>query len=100
LIDALANIAIIGPAINIRISKQDPMSYIPKYKITKDKLMQQFISANIASTTIDEYPSWLRKRAESLARTANEFLEELRGDVELPMDLTEDKNPEHAFEAA
>ena len=50
LIDPLANIAIIGPAINIRISKQNPMDYIPKYKITSEKLRQQLISGNVANT--------------------------------------------------
>jgi hypothetical protein len=42
LIDALANIAVIGPEINIRISAKDPMSYIAKYNITTEKLTQQF----------------------------------------------------------
>lgn len=35
-INALANIAVIGPAINIRISAQDPMNYIGRYNITAD----------------------------------------------------------------
>ncbi len=38
LIDALANIAIIGPQMNIRISAKDPLSYIAKYKVTDRKL--------------------------------------------------------------
>ena len=37
LVDALANIAVIGPEINIRISAKDPMSYIAKHKITDAK---------------------------------------------------------------
>ena len=63
-------IAIIGPTINIRISSKNPMDYIPKYNITNDKLKQQLISTNIVTTTVDEYPQWLRKRAENLAREA------------------------------
>src|SRR5204862_24980 len=40
-IDSLANIAVIGPNINIRISNQDPMKYLDKYSISNDKLEQQ-----------------------------------------------------------
>jgi hypothetical protein len=42
LIDALANIAVIGPTINIRISAADPLSYVTKYSISQHKLDQQF----------------------------------------------------------
>lgn len=99
LIDALANIAIIGPSINIRISKQDPMDYIPKYKITSKKLGQQFITAKIVTTTVAEYPAWLSHRAEILADAGNSFLEELRGNIRLPKAVTVDEKQEHAFEA-
>ncbi|MGO4869791.1 MAG: DUF262 domain-containing protein [Roseiarcus sp.] len=99
-IDALANIAIIGPTINIRISKQDPMDYIPKYKITPKKLAQQFISGQIANMTIKQYPQWIQKRADELARRGNEFLEELRGDLNLPPVVVGSENQEHAFAAA
>ena len=99
LIDALANIAIIGPSINIRISKQNPMDYIPKYKITPKKLAQQFISTNINKTTVKEYPEWLNQRAESLAKAGNSFLEKLRGDIHLPKVTIVDEKQEHAFEA-
>jgi hypothetical protein len=47
-VDALANIAVIGPSINIRISAKSPMSYIEKYGITKEKLSQQFITWSFA----------------------------------------------------
>lgn len=54
LIDALANIAVIGPEINIRISAKDPLSYIAKYRITRDKLAQQFVeSASLSICTMD-----------------------------------------------
>jgi hypothetical protein len=43
LVDRLANIAVIGPSINIRISNKEPLSYVEKYKITPEKLHQQFI---------------------------------------------------------
>ncbi len=100
LIDALANIAIIGPTINIRISKQNPMDYIPKYKITAEKLRQQFISGQITSTTVEQYAEWVRKRAADLAKAGNEFLDELRGDLKVP-DVTGDtRMHENAFAVA
>lgn len=43
-IGSLANIAVIGPDINIRISHQDPMKYLDKYAISNDKLDQQFVA--------------------------------------------------------
>ena len=51
-INALANIAVIGPSINIRISAKDPLSYIQKYKISRDKLRQQFIDEEISEVSI------------------------------------------------
>lgn len=74
LIDALANIAVIGTEINIRISAKDPMSYIEKYKITGEKLEQQFIDPTSMSIEHTEFEGWLRSRAEKLAASANEFL--------------------------
>lgn len=82
-IEALANIAVIGPSINIRISAADPMSYVTKYGISPDKLKQQFINPDFTKTPIDKYPEWLETRAESLACAGNEFLAELRGPLEL-----------------
>jgi hypothetical protein len=100
LIEALANIAIIGPAINIRISKQNPMDYIPKYKITADKLRQQFISGQITTTTVQQYPDWVRKRAAELAHEGNDFLEGLRGNIKLPTVTSDTEKEQHAFAAA
>ena len=100
MVDALANIAIIGPAINIRISKQDPMAYIPKYKVTAEKLRQQYISAKVTSTTIKQFPNWVLARAEELAMRGNQFLEELRGDLVLPASGSDVERQEHAYDAA
>jgi len=77
LIDALGNIAVIGPEINIRISARDPMSYIAKYKITGEKLAQQFVDPISISLSQEGYEAWLRQRAERLADVGNEFLAEL-----------------------
>ena len=100
LIDALANIAIIGPTINIRISKQNPMDYIPKYKITAEKLRQQFISGQITNTNVKQYPDWLRTRASELASEGNRFLEEFRGNLKLPAAVAEVEKQDHAYDAA
>ncbi|HAZ27346.1 TPA: hypothetical protein DCY67_01835, partial [Candidatus Acetothermia bacterium] len=66
-IDALANIAVIGPAINIRISATDPMSYVRKYAIPSDKLEQQFIGPEFTVTPPERYLEWLERRADRLA---------------------------------
>lgn len=77
-INALANIAVIGPSINIRISAKSPMAYITKYEITPEKLEQQYITPDIQNTPISDYEVWLENRAAKLAEKGNEFLSELR----------------------
>ncbi len=76
-INALANIAVIGPAINIRISSQDPMNYTGRYNITAEKLEQQFISPDIVTIGVGGYDKWLLQRAEKLAAAGNGFLSAL-----------------------
>lgn len=76
--DALANIAVIGPAINIRISAKAPLDYVTRYKITPDKLNQQFIDPQFTAVPISEHEAWARARAERLAKEANSFLAQLR----------------------
>lgn len=76
--DALANIAVIGPAINIRISAKAPLDYVKRYKITPEKLTQQFIEPQFMDTPISGHENWARSRAERLALEANKFLVELR----------------------
>jgi hypothetical protein len=83
-IDVLANIAVIGPAINIRISAQNPMNYLEKYKIGPEKLEQQLIPSDPAHLTIENYRSFVDERAQRLAHAANEYLNELRSG--LPVD--------------
>lgn len=75
--DALANIAVIGPSINIRISAKAPMDYVTKYKITNEKLRQQFINPDFTRIPVSGFEDWLRNRAERLAKEANDFLAEL-----------------------
>lgn len=78
-IEALANIAIIGAGVNIRISDKDPLAYFAKYGIGLDKRIQQLIEGPVEGMSRDNYPKWLNARAETLANAANLFLAELRG---------------------
>lgn len=83
LIEALANIAVIGPSINIRISAADPLSYVTKYGISQEKLDQQFIAPDFTTTSTGQYPEWLERRAERLTQEGNLFLAELRSPLDL-----------------
>jgi hypothetical protein len=78
----LANIAIIGAGVNIRISDKDPLAYFAKYGISLDKRTQQFIEGPPEAMSRDNYPSWLNARAQTLADVANAFFAELRGMAE------------------
>ncbi len=80
-INALGNIAVIGPVINIRISAQDPMNYIGRYNITAEKLEQQFINPGIVTIGVSGYETWLLQRAEKLAAAGNAFLTEVGNGV-------------------
>lgn len=77
-INMLANIAVIGPSINIRISAQDPMHYLDKYHITDEKLGQQFIEWPRTRFSVDLFSEFIEDRAGRLAAGANEFLADLR----------------------
>jgi hypothetical protein len=78
-IEALANIAIIGAGVNIRISDKEPLAYFAKYEIDEKKRVQQFIEGPVESMTAENYPAWLLARAHLLATVSNSFLAELRG---------------------
>ena len=77
----LANIAVIGPEINIRISAKDPMSYISKYGITTAKLAQQLVDPGITEVTPGDFEIWFRGRAQRLAEQGDAFLSQLRGSL-------------------
>lgn len=77
-INALGNIAVIGPEINIRINAQNPMNYVGRYNITPAKLQQQFIDAGIVSVPVAGYENWLQQRATTLATQGNQFLDSLK----------------------
>lgn len=76
-VDSLANIAVIGPQINIRISAQDPMTYLDRYEISDLKLQQQFIFTDRSNLTTTNFEKFLDDRAVILAAKANEFLTSL-----------------------
>ena len=97
LVNALANIALIGPKANIRISKKNPMDYVAKYNIDDEKLAQQFIEPSLATTDIGELPAWIGSRAERLAKAGNELLSALRGDLEIPEPIASEATTEHAY---
>jgi hypothetical protein len=81
-IDALANIAVIGSSINIRISARSPMDYLRRYEISEDKLAQQFIPRNLSEILIEGYQDFIRARAGMLVDEANGFLRSLHNDIE------------------
>lgn len=77
-IDALANIAVIGPSINIRINAKAPMDYVSRYGITPEKLRQQYVQDDFVSIAPDKFDAWSKGRAKVLATEANKLLSELR----------------------
>ncbi len=77
LVNALGNIAVIGPEINIRISARDPMKYITEYDISDQKLSQQFIDPKSISLSQEGYKTWVQERAHRLADVANDFIAEI-----------------------
>jgi hypothetical protein len=97
LVNALANIALIGPTINIRISKKNPMDYIDRYSITSEKLRQQHIGDDLSATPLSEFPAWLSRRAEELAEAANDYLLRLQGDLALPAVVATAESSDHAY---
>jgi hypothetical protein len=54
------------------------MDYIDRYKITAEKLRQQFIDEDLRTIEVDKYGEWLNHRASVLAKAGNEFIESLR----------------------
>lgn len=80
-INALANIAVIGPGINLRISAKNPMDYLDRYRISDEKLSQQFVPVERAKLSLENYPQFLGERAKVLSGQANIYLESLNGEL-------------------
>ena len=81
-INALANIAVIGSSINIRISAQNPMNYLKRYKISSEKLEQQYIPTDIEQFMVQNFQSFLKNRSAALAEKANAYLASLSHGIE------------------
>ena len=81
-VNALANIAVIGPTINIRISAKNPMEYLKKYNITGEKLKQQFITPDLNTIPADKFMEFTKDRAQVLATEANRYLSAMRDRIE------------------
>ena len=54
------------------------MDYIDRYKITDEKLRQQLINDDLRAIDVQQYSDWLQRRAVTLAKAGNEFIESLR----------------------
>lgn len=76
-IEALANIAIIGPSANIRISAQAPLAYFERYSIGPDRRSQQLIEGQVQDMTPERFPDWLEARAQMLAEAAEAYVQAL-----------------------
>jgi hypothetical protein len=81
-INELANIAVIGSEINIRISAKDPMDYLNRYRISDEKLQQQFIPKDRSVFRTDKYEEFLVERASRLAQEAEDYFRALRGEID------------------
>lgn len=77
LADALANIAVIGPRANIRISAKAPMDYLAREAIDDVRLAQQYIEPSLRHTPADAFEGWVRARAQRLADASNAYFDGL-----------------------
>lgn len=77
-VEALANIAIISGATNIKISAQDPLSYFAKYGIDENMRGQQYADGEVQSMSQRNFLPWLKRRSSRLADAANQFIVDLR----------------------
>jgi hypothetical protein len=73
-INSLSNISVIGPEINIRIHSKDPLDYLIRYKITPEKLKQQFVPIDRDEFKTENYLTFIEERAVTLAKESNKYL--------------------------
>jgi hypothetical protein len=55
------------------------MDYLDRYRVTTEKLAQQFISTNRSEFQVENLGRFLQNRAKALAEAANRFFESLGG---------------------
>ena len=77
LVNALGNIAVIGPEMNIRISAKDPMKYIAKYDIFRREALSAVHRSQVDLVVSGGLQDWVQDRAARLAEVANGFFAEL-----------------------
>jgi hypothetical protein len=58
------------------------MDYIDRYKISDQKLGQQFIEPEIRTLPAEKFEAWVANRAERLTKETNAFLDQLRNGVQ------------------
>jgi len=73
------------------------MDYVGRYAITSEKLNQQYVGGDLASTQLSNFPSWLGARAEKLAGATNDYLTDLRGDLALPAVISSEDTSDRAY---
>ena len=73
--DSAANIACIRKETNLKIGKQDPSEYMQD--ISDGLLNEQFVPTDRSLFTLERYNEFLDRRAEMLAKAANEFMDKL-----------------------
>lgn len=97
----LANIAVIGPAMNIRISAKSPMRYLTEYRITDAKLRQQLIEPEDGLRAQEAASDkklkdrsvlerFVEQRAARLADAANQLLENLGTSIWSDLGMTDE----------
>jgi hypothetical protein len=75
--DLLPNIAFINPGTNKKFRDQ-PLTYIQKYNISKDELAKQLIPFEDEELLkLQNYGQFLNKRAELIAQELNRYLKDL-----------------------
>ena len=72
LIDALANFAVGGPALDVDVTQSGKGA--KHFHITEERLKEQYISDDVASVPVEDYATWLTDRAVVLSKAGNDFL--------------------------
>lgn len=76
--NAFANIVVLNEKANRQFKSNPPEKYIEKNNVKDERLQEQLIPTDKEDWRIDKYSEFLYKRADSLAREATNFLDELK----------------------
>ena len=80
-IDSVANMAVISGEANRKIAAKAPKDYIAELNLAARGLLDQQAIPDLTFVEPNQYKDWLHTRAERLAQSSNEYLEQLRGEV-------------------